>query len=362
MGCCVKALVVKKLAADINSRNAPVGDDELACLTAILGTKIPWRRQPGAIGLAGVISLVSDVVRSLVTNQLPSDALDVVQQTLDLISQAHPAQWIAQQDPNLTISLINASDGDFQRSVSSYLQTLLQKCIPNTSLPVEVRTSTLRICLKSLWCFTRLHHRHDASSTMPLPFYFAIVHATPDTTHLIRSELDSTARVIGRCFEALVVDKLLADSKSLTDVDIVCLSAILGTEGHIVWLWLDQPGAIDLRNVISLIEDEVDTFVADELPADVLEIFQHTLSIIARQISRGRGFADEDLYMDQVLCFHNICAFVADKGGPQWLRYRLEGILSQLPAVVEDRDRRRQSDLISDEQLSEDGADDSSLR
>ena len=358
---CVEALVVNKLAADINSRNVPVSNDELACLLAILGTKMPWRKQPGAIELVGAVSLVSDAVRSLVTNVVPSGVLEAVQQTLDLISQALPAERIAQQHPDQTISPISVSNSNFERIVSSDLQKFLKTCILNTShLSVELRTSSLRICLKSLWCFARLYHQHDAP--LLLPSYFSLVLASPEITHLIRTELDPTSRVLGRCFEALVVDKLVADANSLTDEGVACLSAILGKEGHIVWLWLDQPGAIDLRNVICVISDEIDTFVAGELPADVLEIFQHTLSIIARQISRGRGSVDEDLYVDQVLYFQNICSLVADKGGPEWLRLRLEGILSQLPAVVEDRDRRRRSDLISDEELSEYGADDISLR
>ncbi|KAH9018353.1 hypothetical protein EDB83DRAFT_2528395 [Lactarius deliciosus] len=126
-----------------------------------------------------------------------------------------------------------------------------------------------------------------------------------------------------------------------------------------------MPGAINLRNVISVISDEIDTFIADELPSDVMEILQQTLSIIARDIVQGRGSADEDPYMEQVLYFHSISSIVADAGGPDWLKYRLEWILSQLP-TVEDRRRLRRGDSISDGLLSEygtdHGTDDSSLR
>ena len=342
IGCCVEALVVNKLIADINSRNAPVSKKDLACLSTILRTNIDdvtlWLAQPGAIELWGIANLLSDVVCSLITNAGPLDVLDVVQQTLDLVSQALPAEKIVQLQLDQTVSLINVSNGNFDRIISSNLQKSLHACILKTSpLTVELRTTCLRMCLKSLWCFTRLYHRLD--SPLPLPSYFTLVLASTEITHVIRTESDPATRVIGRCFQALVVDKLATATSSLTDEDVACLSAILDQESHIVWLWLDQRGTMDLRNVISVISDEIDTLIADDLPADVLEIFQQTLSIIARQIARGRGFVDEDLYIDQVVLFHNICSIIADKSGPEWLRYRLEGILWQLP-TVEDRNRR----------------------
>ncbi|KAH9030927.1 hypothetical protein EDB85DRAFT_1961675 [Lactarius pseudohatsudake] len=364
IGRCVGALLVNKLVSDLKSRIVPASDEELACLSTILGTQSHnvalWLRHPGATELASVVSLISDAVRSLVTNVVPSDVLDVVLQTLDFISRALPEERIAGQQPDQTISPISVSDGDFERIISSHLEEFIKACTPNTLLlTVIVRTNCLRVFLKSLWYFARLYHQLDAS--MPMPSYFLLVHASPEITHLIQTELDPSTRVIGRCFEALVVDKLAEDTNSLTDEVVACISAILGKEPHIVWHWLNQPGAINLRNVISIISDEIDTFVADELPPDVLEILQQTLSIIARDIVRGRGSADEDLYVEQVLYFHNISSIVADTGGPDWFKYRLEWILSQLPAV-EDRNRWRRSDLISDGQLSEYGTDGNSLR
>jgi hypothetical protein len=60
IGRCVGALVVNKLAADINSRNNPVRDDELACLSAILGTKsddvMLLLSHPGAIEFTNMFS------------------------------------------------------------------------------------------------------------------------------------------------------------------------------------------------------------------------------------------------------------------------------------------------------------------
>ncbi|KAH9071453.1 hypothetical protein EDB83DRAFT_2364028 [Lactarius deliciosus] len=358
IGHCVGALLVNKHVSDLKSRAVPASDEELACISVILGTQshnvTRWLRHPGATELAGVVSLVSDVVRSLVTSVVPSDVLDVVQQTLDLVSQALPEERIAQQQPDRTIPPISISDDDFERIISYNLEEFLKACISNTSpITMEVRTSCLRIFLKSLWYFARLYHQLDAST--PMPSYFPLTYASTEITHLIQTELDPSTRVVGRCFEALVVDKLMEDTNSLTDEGVACISAILGKESHIVWHWLNQPGAIDLRNVISVISDEIDTFVADELSPDVLEILQQTLSIIARNIVRGHRSADEDLYMEQVLYFHSIFSIVADAGGADWFKYRLEWILSQLPAV-EDRNRWR-SDLISDRQLSEYGTD-----
>ncbi|KAH8982423.1 hypothetical protein EDB92DRAFT_1894446 [Lactarius akahatsu] len=315
IGRCVGALLVNKLVFDLKSRVGSVGDGELACLSTILDTEshdvMLWLKHPGAIELVGVVSLVLDIFRSLDTNAVPPDVLDVVQQTLDLISRALPTERIAQQRLDQTTSLISVPDSTFEHIVSSRLEQFFKAYIPNTSsLTVEVRTACLSICLKSLWCFTGLYHRPGAS--MPLPSYFTLVHASPEVSHLIQTELDPLVRVIGRCFEALVVDKLVADANSLTDEGVACISAILGSESHIVWRWLGQPGAIDLRNVVSVLWDEIDIFIADELLADVLEIFQQTLSIIARQIARGHGSADEDLYLDQVLYFHDIRLMVAN--------------------------------------------------
>ena len=361
IGRCVQALVINKLTADINAYNVPVSDEDLACLSAILRTAsdevMLWFWQPGAIELGGIVTLVADIFNSLVIKEVPLDVLDVVQDTLDLISQALLAERIVQLKLDQPVSLLRTSNRSFER-IASNLETFLQACIENTSpLTRKVRTSCLRICLKSLWCFTRWDHRLD--SPPPLPSYFPLVLASPKITQLIRTETDPAARVTGRCFEALVVDKLVTNTNSPTDEDVACISAILDQECHIVWRCLDQRSPIDLRNVISVISDEIDTFVADELPADVLEIFQQTLSIISRRIDRGRKVVDDELYMDQVELFHNICSIVADRGGPEWLKYRLEGILLHLPEV---KDRNR-DDLILDEQSSDDDdADDISLK
>ena len=151
------------------------------------------------------------------------------------------------------------------------------------------------------------------------------------------------------------------NTDSLTDKDVAFLSATLGKEGHVLQLWLNQPGAIELRNVISVISDEIDTLVADAIPPDVLEMFQQTLTIIGRNLARGRGSADDEVYMDQVLYFHSIYSVIADRGGADWLRYRLEWVQSQLPAV-ENRNSQRRRVLILDEELSECDVEDSSFQ
>ena len=360
---CISALILRKIVTDLNSRADSMRDVELRCISAILNTNrhnvMLWLGHPGAIELAGMLSFALEAIYSLVTDVLSSQALDVVQQTLDFIFEVFPVEGISQQPLDQTISLVHATASKFELIVSSDLQNFLRPCTSNTySLGENVRKSGLQICLKSLWCFARLYHRPDA--LIPSPFDFTL-HSSPEIAHLIRTELDPTLRVIGRCFEALVIDKLVEDTDSLTDKDLSFLSVTLGKETHVLWNWLIQPGAIELRNVISVISDEIDTFVAHAIPADVLEMFQQTLTIIGRNLARGRGSADDELYMDQVLYFHNIYSVIVDRGGADWLRYRLEWILSQLPAV-ENRNNQRRRDLILDEELSVYDVEDSFLQ
>ena len=325
IGRCVGALLVRKLVSDLKSRNVPASDVELTFLSNILGTQNDnvkrWLKHPSAIELVAIVSLNLDIFDSLDTNVVPPHTLDIVQQSLDLISRPLPTELIAQRQLDQTIRNCGPN---FENFVSSRLKKFLNAYKLNTPSPPTVRASCLQICLKSLWYFARLYHRHVAS--MPL---------LPNIARFIQTE-DPTTRVIRRCFEALVVDKLVADVNplncSLTHEDVAYLSAILGLESDIVRDWLGQPGAIILRNVVSFILGENNALVADQLPADVVEIFQQTLSTIAKQIARGRGSAGDDLYMDQVSIFHDVGSTLA-KEGPDWLKYQLEWILSQLPAV-----------------------------
>lgn len=111
---CVGALVVNKLAADINARTLPVNDAELACLSAILDidnkdvTYLLF--PPGAIQFANMMFLVSDnVYDSLWTSTL--DVLDIVRETFSIISQALPAQLGAEMQVDLTDSFLDVLKG-----------------------------------------------------------------------------------------------------------------------------------------------------------------------------------------------------------------------------------------------------------
>ncbi len=112
IGCCVNALVVNKLAADINARTLPVNDAELACLSVILGTNSQdvtlLLSHPGAVQLANMLFLASDDVFFSFFWSPTSDVLDVVRQTFSIISQA---QLDAEMRLDLTDTLMDVSKG-----------------------------------------------------------------------------------------------------------------------------------------------------------------------------------------------------------------------------------------------------------
>ncbi|KAH9159997.1 hypothetical protein EDB89DRAFT_2042592 [Lactarius sanguifluus] len=168
MGRCFGALIVNKLAADLESRTDSIDDGKLACLSTILGT---GRRdvesllyQPGAVALLNTISLTFDKSGSLATGTGPSNVLEVVQQTLDILSQALSSQGIVRLDQP-KIAIIDGSDGKFERILVSRLLDLLNTCTQAISpLPEDVRTSCLRVCLKGLWYFVRAFNQLGTSA------------------------------------------------------------------------------------------------------------------------------------------------------------------------------------------------------
>ena len=91
IGSCFRALVAKKLSADINPITRPVTEGILACLSGILGTEsrevMSLLSQPGAIDLASIISIILEDADMLVGDAMPSDVLDVFTQTLKILSQ-----------------------------------------------------------------------------------------------------------------------------------------------------------------------------------------------------------------------------------------------------------------------------------
>ena len=130
-------------------------------------------------------------------------------------------------------------------SVNSYsdLVSIVSRFTSGTSsLKVEMYRNVLRVWMKNLWDFTREYN--ESGNSVPLPSYACIAFTNPGMTRCMREHSDLAFRIIGRCAEALVVNKLAADIKSrrvpISDDELACLSAILGTESHDVRLYLSQ--------------------------------------------------------------------------------------------------------------------------
>ena len=91
IGSCFRALVAKKLSADINLHLRPVTEEILACLSAILGTENREANslltQPGAIDLASIISIIQVDADVLVDDSMPPDILDVFTQTFEILAR-----------------------------------------------------------------------------------------------------------------------------------------------------------------------------------------------------------------------------------------------------------------------------------
>jgi hypothetical protein len=293
-GRCFGALVVMKLAADIRSRTSSnISDDELACLSSILGIKSEDVKccldDPGTVELASMVSIALGDVGSLDVNALPSGVHDVAQQTLAILSQK------AKLGLDQPIAQLNISDREFDLVIVSGLYDLLRECVLSTShaspLTAEVRKSCLRLSLNCLWYCAKAYHQPGASR--PLPSYFSSTLAGPEIIRLIQVDEDPVSRVTGRCFGALVVMKLAADIRSradlniqISDEELACLSAILGAESADLKLWLSQPYAIELANNLSLISSEIDSLFSDTVPSEVLDMaqLQQTYSIITRTL------------------------------------------------------------------------------
>src|SRR6266404_8598950 len=86
---CIRALVVYKLATVVNSRTDPISDEELVCLTTILDIESSdvelCLRRPGTIELVVMASLSFGHLGTEGTVDVPLDAHDVLQHTLDIV-------------------------------------------------------------------------------------------------------------------------------------------------------------------------------------------------------------------------------------------------------------------------------------
>jgi hypothetical protein len=303
MGRCFCALVVKKLAADVRSctkSNVQIGDDELACLSIILGTKsddvkfcLEW---PGAVELASAVSLALGDLSSLDVSTFPSDGLHVAHQTLAILSQALPTEETAKLRLDHPIAQLNISNGEFDRTLVARLIRLLQMCFTmsgTSPLPAGVRRGCLRMCLKNLWYCAKTYHQLAPSKLLPSHFFLDF--ATPEIIRYIQTETDPVAHMIGCCFQALVVAKVADYIKSLTDSDVelrnkalACLSAILGTETGDLSIWMEMPGTIELVNIVLLAFGGIGSLATDTktdtVPSYVLDVVPQTFSILSQAL------------------------------------------------------------------------------
>ena len=137
-GRCFGALVAMKLAVDIRSRadlNLQNSDEEIACLSAILSVESPdlknWLCQPCAIELATILFLISSEI-DLFSGKVPSEVLDMVQQTYSILTQTLPAE--------LNDKLTNFTDGKCDIKCLSCLFRL--KWLIRDLTPYWYRTNT----------------------------------------------------------------------------------------------------------------------------------------------------------------------------------------------------------------------------
>ena len=139
--------------------------------------------------------------------------------------------------------------------------------------------------MKNLWSFIRGYN--ERGNAAPLPSYVFITFTNPEMTRRIREEGDLAVRVIGRCVESLVVNKLAAAIKSrhipASNDELACLSAILGTKSEDVKLLLNHPGAIEFTNLVFLALDDC-SFTPEIVPSYVLDVVQDTFSFLSRAL------------------------------------------------------------------------------
>jgi len=204
----------------------------------------------------------------------------------------------------------------------------------------EVRTSCLRMCLKSLWhCGNAYHQTSDS-----LPSYFALVLARPEITRHFQTEQDPIARITGCCFGALIVCKLVDALKSpislsgrVRNAELACISAILGPilgiEHREDLLLPYQLRDINLRNVVSLMYGEIDPlFTAAGMPPDALTITQDTLYILAYRL-RESVYVPGALPMERLL--QKIYSNVVDALSSNQLKNETVKTLNRLRQILE---------------------------
>jgi hypothetical protein len=291
IGRCFGALIVSKILADTNERTEPISNAELACLSTILNTQSRdvelLLDQPGAVALANMISFMIDDVCTFFTDTIPSDVLDIVQQTLGILSQPLLVQERSELQLDHRTTIINGSDGKFEHTLLSSLHNLFITCFqPSSPLVEATSTLYLRTYLKGLWYFGRASHRLENS--VPLPSHIHIAFSDPIVNRYIREHPDLNVRVIGHCVRVLITIRLAVNINShtdhISDAELTCLSTIstiFDIESHNVRFFVRQPGAVALANMILFVFDEIDKLGATKIPPDVLDVVQKTFQTIS---------------------------------------------------------------------------------
>ncbi len=146
--------------------------------------------------------------------------------------------------------------------------------------------SVLHVCLEGLWNVVRAFN--ERGNSVPLPSYVYVAFTNSVMTRRIREQSDPAVRVIGRCVEALVVNKLAADINSrnvpVSNDELACLSGILGTKSDDLMLLLSHPGAIEFTNMIFFAFDDFYSFTLATVPSYVLDVVQQTSSTLSRSL------------------------------------------------------------------------------
>ena len=350
---CVGALIVNKLVADIKSGAILANDAELGCLSAILHSESYDVRlclaQPGIIELVNVASLVLGHVDSFKVSAVLLDLREMLQQTLRILSQAVPPQDNTEIHADQAAMLYHIPDDGLKRTVVYRLHGFLATCMSNASpLAEEVRTSCLRICLKTLWLSSRARHRNSH----PLPYPFTLMLASPEMIHNFHTEWDPVARLTGCCFGALIASKLVDTLDSGTYVffsprdqsaDWACIYAMLGTSYRDSLLRPFQLRIINFRKIVSLILSEIDTLFTDSegMPVVTLrgnmllvETTKTTLCILADRLGDSR-FIPRLLPIDQRLLLQETYSDVEDAFGLHRLKHETVNALDRLQQKLE---------------------------
>ena len=149
--------------------------------------------------------------------------------------------------------------------------------------------SVLHVWMRILWPFARKYN--ETRNSAPLPSFVCISFINPEMTRRIREEPDPAVRVIGRCVEALVVNRLAVDMKSsdrqVTDdgLKLACLSALLGTKSDDVTLLLNHPGAAGFTKMVFLALGNSHSFFTQySVPSAILKMVQDTFGILSQAL------------------------------------------------------------------------------